>query len=150
MLSVTERTRRTRVVEVWQHALRIIGRQKDSEFIERWKLAPLFIAFCEPCKFEPFGWVAAEQARVYSIQEVGTAVRSIELKALEHGIGLHGIMGLLKPEIRSSRSSPKATKTEESRMIYQSKVSRKRANAFSFNDLPSRIRNLKAPSMLQR
>ena len=99
MLAVTENNRRVRAVEVWQEALRKIGRPKDADFIERWKMAPLFIAFCQPKRFESFGWVPAEHARTYSIQEVGTAVRSIELKALENGIGLHGIMGLLLPEV---------------------------------------------------
>jgi hypothetical protein len=101
MISVTDSNRRVRVVEVWQDGLRKIGRLKDADFIERWKLAPLFIAFCHPKNFEPFGWVPAEYARVYSIQEIGTAVRSLELKALEHGISLHGIMGMLLPEICS-------------------------------------------------
>jgi hypothetical protein len=99
MLSITDRNRRIKTVEIWQAALRKIGRLKDAEFIERWKLAPLFIAFCQPKTFEPYGWVPAEYARVFAIQEVGTAVRSLELKALEHNIGLHGIMGLLMPEV---------------------------------------------------
>lgn len=99
MLCVTDRNRRNRVVEVWQEALRKIGRMKDVEFVERWKLAPVFIAFCQPKRLDSFGWVPAEYARTYSIQEVGTAVRTLELKALEHGVGLHGIMGLLIPEI---------------------------------------------------
>lgn len=99
MLAVSESNRRVRTVEVWQEALRKIGRPKDADFVERWKAAPLFIAFCQPKKFESFGWVPSEHARTYSIQEVGSAVRSLELKALEHGIGLHGIMGLLMPEI---------------------------------------------------
>jgi hypothetical protein len=99
MLAVTEKMRRIRVVEAWQDALRKAERPRDADFIERWKIAPLFIAFCQPRKFEPFTWVPAEYARIYSIQEVGTAVRSIELKALEHGVGLHGIMGLLIQEI---------------------------------------------------
>lgn len=105
MLAVTENNRRIRAVEVWQEALMKIGRTKDADFVERWKLAPLFVAFCQPKRFESFGWVPAEHARVYSIQEVGTAVRSLELKALEHGIGLHGIMGLLLPEIGSGVKS---------------------------------------------
>ena len=99
MLCVTDRNRRRGVVEAWQDALRKFGRMKDVEFVERWKLAPVFIAFCQPKTFDSFGWVPSEYARIYSIQEVGTAVRSLELKALEHGVGLHGIMGLLIPEI---------------------------------------------------
>ena len=99
MLCLTDGNRRIRVVEAWQDALKKIGRMKDVEFVERWKQAPVFIAFCQPKKFDSFGWVPAEYARIYSIQEVGTAVRSLELKGLEHGVGLHGIMGLLMPEI---------------------------------------------------
>lgn len=99
MLCVTDRNRRHRVVDVWQDSLKKMGRMKDIEFVERWKVAPVFIAFCQPKKFDSFGWVPPEYARVYSIQEVGTATRSLELKGLEHGIGLHGIMGLLIPEI---------------------------------------------------
>ncbi len=99
MLSVTEREKRVRVVEAWQDALTKMGRQKDVEFIERWKVAPLFIAFCQPKNFEPYTWVPAEHARTYSIQEVGGAVRSLELRALELGIFLHGIMGLLIPQV---------------------------------------------------
>ncbi len=99
MLCVTDGSRRHRVVEVWQDALKKMGRMKDVSFVERWKLAPVFIAFSQPKTFDPFGWVPAEYARTYSIQEVGTAVRSLELKGLERGIGLHGIMGLLMPEV---------------------------------------------------
>jgi len=99
LLSVTERDVRLKVVEAWQEALKGAGRPKDAEFIERWKDAPLFIAFVQPKDFQPFQWVPGEYARIYGIQEVGAAVRSMELKALEHGIALHGIMGLLVPEI---------------------------------------------------
>ena len=60
---------------------------------------PLFVAFCQPKALGDFGWVPSEYARTYAIQEVGTAVRSLELKALELGIGLHGIMGLLYPKV---------------------------------------------------
>lgn len=99
LLSVTEKDLRVKVVEVWQEALRAKGLSRDAQFIERWKKAPLFIAFYLPRDFQPFTWVPSEFARIFAIQEVGTAVRSIELKALEHGIGLHGIMGMLIPEI---------------------------------------------------
>lgn len=99
LLSVTEKERRVKVVETWQDSLRMMGRLKDVEFIERWKLAPLFVLFCLPKDFKPYGWVPAEYARVYAIKEVGTAVKSMELKGLEHGIGLHGIMGLLIPSV---------------------------------------------------
>jgi hypothetical protein len=37
--------------------------------------------------------------RIFSIQEIGGAVRSLELTALTYGIGLHGIMGILVPAI---------------------------------------------------
>jgi nitroreductase len=80
--------------------LRKIGRSKDADWIERWKVAPLLIAFCQPKEFKPFQWVPGDFARIGEIHEIGSAVRSIELKALEHGIGLHGpIMGLLMPEV---------------------------------------------------
>jgi nitroreductase len=99
MLSVTERSKRVRLVEAWQESLKRIGRMKDVEFIERWKNAPLFVAFCQPKALPDFGWVPAHYAWIYSIQEIGAAVRSLELKALEYGVGLHGIMGLLNPEV---------------------------------------------------
>ncbi|MBI3859815.1 MAG: nitroreductase family protein [Thaumarchaeota archaeon] len=99
LLCVTGEDQRIKVVQVWQDALRKMGRIKDVEFIERWKVAPLFVAFCQPKDFQPFQWVSAEYARIYGIQEVGAAVRSIELKGLQHGIGLHGIMGLVVPEV---------------------------------------------------
>jgi nitroreductase len=102
LLSVTDKERRFEVVEAWQVALRKMGRLKDAEFVERWKVASLFIAFCQPKNFQPFGWVPAEYARIYAIQEVGAAVRSVELKGLEQGVGLHGIMGLLVPAIGDS------------------------------------------------
>lgn len=99
ILAVTTKSVRVRTVEVWQEGLRRLGRPKDVEFVERWKRAPLFVVFCLRTPAEPFQWVDAEHARTYSIKEVGTAVRSLELEGLVHGVGLHGIMGMLKPQI---------------------------------------------------
>ncbi len=100
LLIVTDSLRRAEVVNAWQGDLKRIGRLKDVEWIERWKLAPLFIAFCQPRDFPPFQWVPENYARIGEIHEIGSAVRSIELKALQYGIGLHGpIMGLLMPEV---------------------------------------------------
>ena len=100
LLVITDKSQRVRVVKAWQEDLKKIGRLKDVDWIERWKVAPLFIAFCQPKDFEPFQWVPGEYARIGEIHEIGAAVRSIELKALEYGIGLHGpIMGLLMPEV---------------------------------------------------
>ncbi len=96
LISIMDRTNRIQVVEAWQSGLRRIGQIGGVEFIERWKLAPLFVLFYLPKKFEPYlKWVPPEFARLYAIQEVGTAVRSLELMALTYGIGLHGIMGVL-------------------------------------------------------
>jgi len=100
LLIITDKSQRIKVVKAWQEDLRKIGRLKDVDWIERWKLAPLFIAFCQPKDFKPFQWVPGEYARIGEIHEIGSAVRSIELKALEYGIGLHGpIRGLLMPEV---------------------------------------------------
>lgn len=100
LLIITDRSRRLDVVKAWQNDLKNIGRLKDVEWIERWKLAPLFIVFCQPTDFQPFQWVPGQYARIGEIHEIGSAVRSIELKALSYGIGLHGpIMGLLMPEV---------------------------------------------------
>jgi len=100
LLIITDKSQRANVVKEWQEDLKKVGRLKDVDWIERWKAAPLFIAFCQPKDFKPFQWVPGEYARIGEIHEVGSAVRSIELKALEYGIGLHGpIMGLLMPEV---------------------------------------------------
>ena len=100
LLIITDKNQQVKVVKAWQDDLRRIGRLKDVDWIERWKVAPLFIAFCQPKDFKPFQWVPGEYARIGEIHEIGSAVRSIELKALEYGIGLHGpIMGLLMPEV---------------------------------------------------
>jgi nitroreductase len=100
LLIIAEKDQRVKVVKAWQEDLKRIGRLKDVDWIERWKVAPLFIAFCQPKDFKPFQWVPGEYARIGEIHEIGSAVRSIELKALGHGIGLHGpIMGLLMPEV---------------------------------------------------
>jgi nitroreductase len=100
LLVITDKNQRVKVVTAWQGDLRKIGRLKDVDWIERWKVAPLFIAFCQPKDFEPFQWVPGDYARIGEIHEIGSAVRSIELKALEYGIGLHGpIMGLLMPDV---------------------------------------------------
>jgi len=100
LLIITGKSQRVKVVTAWQEDLRRIGRLKDVDWIERWKVAPLFIAFCQPKEFKPFQWVPGDYARIGEIHEIGSAVRSIELKALEYGIGLHGpIMGLLMPEV---------------------------------------------------
>ena len=100
LLIINDRSRRLDVVKAWQNDLKNIGRLKDVEWIERWKLAPLFIVFCQPTDFRPFQWVQGQYARIGEIHEIGSAVRSIELKALSYGIGLHGpIMGLLMPEV---------------------------------------------------
>jgi len=108
LLVVTDENQRVEVVKAWQEDLRKIGRLKDVDWIERWKVAPLFIAFCQPKDFKPFQWVPGDYARIGEIHEIGSAVRSIELKALEHGIGLHGpIMGLFMPEVnRGVRAAP--------------------------------------------
>jgi hypothetical protein len=98
-LTVTSKATRLEVVTAWQEDLKKIGRLKDAGWIERWKVAPMFIAFCQPRDFQPFQWVPGDYAKIYGVQEIGSAVRSIELKALEHGIGLHGIMGLIMPEV---------------------------------------------------
>ncbi len=100
LLIITDKNQRVKVVKAWQEDLKKVGRLKDVDWIERWKVAPLFIAFCQPKDLEPFQWVPGEYARIGEIHEIGSAVRSIELKALEYGIGLHGpIMGLLMPEV---------------------------------------------------
>jgi len=100
LLIITDKNQRVNVVKAWQEDLRMIGRLKDIDWIERWNVAPLFIAFCQSTDFKPFQWVPGEYARIGEIHEIGSAVRSIELKALEYGIGLHGpIMGLLMPEV---------------------------------------------------
>ena len=100
LLTITDKSQRLKVVKAWQEDLRKIGRLKDVDWIERWKVAPLFIAFCQPKDFKPFQWVPGDYARIGEIHEIGSSVRSIELKALEYGIGLHGpIKGLLMPEV---------------------------------------------------
>ena len=99
LVSVTKKENRVGFVEVWQRALREIGQHRGAEFIERWKMAPLFVVFCQPKAFEPHQWVAPEFVRTFSIHEVGCAVRSLELVALTHGVGLHGIMGVLVPSV---------------------------------------------------
>ncbi len=100
LVIITDKNQRVKVVKAWQEDLRKLGRLKDVDWIERWKIAPLLIAFCQPKDFEPFQWVPGDYARIGEIHEIGSAVRSIELKALDYGIGLHGpIMGLLIPEV---------------------------------------------------
>jgi hypothetical protein len=99
LVSVTKKENVVRVVESWQSGLRKIGQNRDVEFVERWKKAPLLIAFCQPRKLDQFHFVAGDLVRIFSVQEIGTAVRSIELTALAYGIGLHGIMGILVPEV---------------------------------------------------
>jgi Nitroreductase family len=100
LLIITDKNQRLKIVTAWQEDLRKIGRLKDADWIERWKIAPLFIVFCQPSDFKPFQWVPGDYARIGEIHEIGSAVRSVELKALEYGIGLHGpIMGLLMPEV---------------------------------------------------
>src|SRR5438094_6757305 len=99
LLIITDKNQQVKVVKAWQEDLRRIGRLKDVDWIERWKLAPLFIAFCQPKDFKPFQWVPGEYARIGEVHEIEFAVRSIELKAREHGILLRGpIMGVLMRE----------------------------------------------------
>jgi hypothetical protein len=99
LVSVSKKENIVRVVESWQRGLRKIGQNRDVEFVERWKKAPLLIAFCQPRKLDQFHFVVGDLVRIFSVQEIGTAVRSVELVALAHGIGLHGIMGILVPEV---------------------------------------------------
>ncbi len=99
LLYITERQRRAEVVTVWQESLRKIGLNKDAAFIERWRIAPLFVVFSQPKKLDQFHFVPPGIVRISSIQEIGGAVRSLELAALTYGIGLHGIMGILVPEV---------------------------------------------------
>jgi len=83
LLIITDKNQRIKVVKAWQEDLRRIGRLKDVDWIERWKLAPLFIVFCQPKEFKPFQRAPGEYARIGEIREIGSAVRSTELKALE-------------------------------------------------------------------
>lgn len=99
LVSVSKMENIVKVVESWQAGLRRIGQNRDVEFVERWKKAPLLIAFCQPRKFDQFHFVAGDLVRIFSVQEIGTAARSVELVALAYGIGLHGIMGILVPEV---------------------------------------------------
>ena len=99
LVAVNKKENIVRVVESWQRGLRSIGQSKGVEFVERWKNAPLLIAFCQPIRQVPYQFVPGDLVRIFSIQEVGTAVRSMELVALNYGIGLHGIMGVLVPAI---------------------------------------------------
>jgi len=99
LISVSKKENIVRVVESWQRGLRKIGQTRDLEFVERWKKAPLLIAFCQLKKLEKFHFVVGDLVRIFSVQEIGTAVRSVELVALAHGIGLHGIMGIFVPEV---------------------------------------------------
>ena len=99
IIAVNTKENILRVVESWQNGLRRIGRNREVEFIERWKEAPLIVVFCHPKVFDRFQFVPGTLVRAFSIYEVGTAVRSIELVALTHGVGLHGIMGVLVPEV---------------------------------------------------
>src|SRR2546428_14042843 len=46
LLIITGKSQRVKVVTAWQEDLRRIGRIKDVDRIERWKDAPMFIAFC--------------------------------------------------------------------------------------------------------
>jgi hypothetical protein len=99
LVSVSKKENIVKVVESWQTGLRKIGQNRDVEFVERWKKAPLILAFCQPRKFDQFHFVVGDLVRIYSVQEIGTAVRSVELAALAYGISLHGIMGILVPEV---------------------------------------------------
>jgi nitroreductase len=99
LVAITKKENIVKVVESWQIGLRKIGQNRDVEFVERWKKAPLLVAFCQPRKLDQFHFVAGEFVRIFSVQEIGAAVRSVELVALAHGIGLHGIMGILVPDV---------------------------------------------------
>lgn len=96
LIAVTEKQNIERIVEVLQKNSRKWQRHdRGAQFLERWKRAPLIIAFFIPKPIPPFQWITAGATQTYEIQEVGTAVRSMELVALTRGIGLHGIMGAL-------------------------------------------------------
>ncbi len=99
LIHITDPETRAEVVTVWQESLRKMGLIKDADFIERWRIAPLFVLFSQPKKLDQFHFVPPSIVRIFSIQEIGGAVRSLELSALMHGIGLHGIMGILVPAI---------------------------------------------------
>ena len=99
LVFVTNRQVRTELVTAWQESLRKKGQNKDAGFIERWKIAPLLLVFCQPKKLDQFHFVPPDYVKIFSIQEIGGAVRSVELAGLIHGLGLHGIMGVLVPAI---------------------------------------------------
>src|SRR5207249_10233675 len=54
LLVVTDENQRVEVVKAWQEDLRKIGRLKDVDCIERWKVARLFIAFCQHMEVNRF------------------------------------------------------------------------------------------------
>jgi hypothetical protein len=54
LLYITDRQKRAEVVAVWQESLRKIRHDKDADFIERWRIAPLFVLFSQPKKLDQF------------------------------------------------------------------------------------------------
>src|SRR3989442_14218135 len=69
LVSVSKKENIVRIVESWQRGLRKIGQNRDVEFIERWKKAPLLLAFCQPRKLDKFHFVAVDFVGTFTVQE---------------------------------------------------------------------------------
>lgn len=107
LIAVTDARRIATLVTAFQQGLRENGFERHTEFMDRWKKAPLILVFCMP-RPAPFQWVPADAAHPLALIELGQATQNATLVARAHGIETHWIASVLlaRQEIRAVLDIP--------------------------------------------
>jgi nitroreductase len=93
VVAVAEATNRIRLLESMQEGFRQIGRDSWASTMERWKRAPVLLAFVLPKTVEEFGGVPPAIVRPLATLELGMGVQSLVLVARTYGLETHWIAG---------------------------------------------------------
>jgi len=105
---IRETPTRLRLLESMQEAYRRLGREQWARAMERWKVAPVLLAFCMPTAMKPFDGLAPEVVRPMALIELGVGVQGLMVAGRAHGLETHWIASalLLKNEIRTILEIP--------------------------------------------
>lgn len=95
LITVQKKENRIRLLESMQAAYREQEKPRWAETMERWKHAPVILAFCMPEEDQDFGGVPADIMHPMALIELGMGVQSLILAARAHGIETHWIASAL-------------------------------------------------------
>jgi nitroreductase len=95
LIAIQDRANRLRLLEAMQAAYSREGRTQWARTMERWKAAPVILAFCTPRDTDDFGGVPADVVRPMTFIEMGLGIQSLTLVARAHRIETHWIASAL-------------------------------------------------------